>query len=168
MTDLLLLPPRGFHTKRLTTSELAEKLQLASDQVNGDVPFWERTGRCLLLQARSALLAATRRYEGARKVNERLRRQRNEARQGVVKAAWWNDMDNPESGYDDPSEALSEVGPEELVCLTGSVEIERIYGFRTVNDDENEEDHWFNTLEEAKEALKRHIASKTATAKVTE
>lgn len=155
--DTLLIPARSVHTRRLTNDEIVERLGKASETVHADMSPWTRWQTCLLWEARDRMLLLMGRVESARKANEDMRRQRDEAREGVVSADWWNDTNDPETSYCDLNDALSDVGYGEIVGLTGAAWLASIWGFRLPPDDaansDDERDVWCDTLKEAERKL---------------
>lgn len=150
-TDPLLLPDDQTH--RLTDEQLIDLLLAASNAVHGGMPYYQRMHRCLLETAGCRMQEMTRRYHAARKANARMRHQRNEARGGVVGTDWWYDADDPESGYSDRSDRLSELDYGEIVGLRGAAEVETTFGFRIGpppdDEDGDDRDFWFPTDSEA-------------------
>ena len=149
MSDPLLLQ----FPNRLSDDEIIAKLNDASDVIHHEYDIVYRNTRCLLKVAANRIDLAKRLYSDAMKDINRLRRQRNEARNGVVKADCWYDASDPESSYSDPSEILYEIDPGEIVEMMGAAEVETTFGFRlgpapdAGSDDDRE--FWFSTKDEA-------------------
>ncbi len=145
---LLRLPVPSWRTGPAlpATLEAASKIVQA-----GRMPDHNRPAFCLLSAAAHRIADLERLLTKNREALVRVRRQRNEARDGQIKPDWWNDVGGDDASYTAPSDALDHAGPFVIVGVQGAAQVGGPeYGFRVPSDDDGKDrDLWFATKAEA-------------------